>query len=457
MTKTEKINWKPEDNDYINKVFDVFNLILAFVVVLAPIITSFVELLGGQMDVLNVYIVFFILFFFSKIVYCVFNIRFLNLKNIGVLTILLTCLFLGLCTNALITGAINMTFLNTIGYVAVFITFYKVDKKYYKALLYSFIIMLTISSIMGMCDLHNEFMPGFEKNTFPMSLQFFNPNYSGYITAMAILMCIYILSKYKSVAEQIVFWICYVVLNVAMFINGCYSAETAMFLGELFLVIYLWINNKNCPWVTLGCMLISICASFVWIDGISTSGANYFYESLAVIDNKLGTHVLKAVTTFVNKIFGGGAIIDSVKGSDGWDRDALTAAALKEIFSGPRAFIIGGGAGLNYKIRVHNVYLHVWLEYGIINLLLYLSMLIILAVRLFKTKFSSYNIFLVATILATLLLSQMFGCLEPYSFTYYTILLCVLAREINEKYDLKKQENNKNESDNFDTKQVNDK
>lgn len=102
--------------------------------------------------------------------------------------------------------------------------------------------------------------------------------------------------------------------------------------------------------------------------------------------------------------------------------------------SSVKMFLFGGGAGYNYDIRVHNVYIQIWLEYGIINLLLYVAVLTVLAIRLFKTKFSSHNVFLFVAMIAVIIVCHYFGCLDPYSFTYYVCLLAVCSRGVNEKY-----------------------
>lgn len=437
MEDTKKINWKPEDNKYLNDVFDKFNLILAFSIILAPIITSLICLVGVQMDFKNWLLIVYVVFIIEKLMSVCLNLRFIKIRKPDVLEILAIVLFVMLCVAEFVNGPVNAQFIFILGYFFVFLIFLKVDKKYYKALMYTFVLTMVVCSIMGVCDLNNSYMPGFGDYNYdvvyPMSLQFNNPNYAAYITIMAIMLCIYILSTYKTKAEQIIFWIAYVVLNVCLFINGCFSAETAMFVGQLFLLIFLWIKNKKCPWLIWICLGISIAASFVWIKGYSTSKANYMFEALAVIDNNLGTNLVLNISTFFDKLFGTG-IISDVAGSDGWDRANLTERALGEIFAGPKSIFFGYGKGYNNEILVHNVALQIWLESGGICLGLYLSILVILAIRMFKTKFSSHNIYVIALMIAVVLVCHYFACLEPYSFTYFVCLLTVSIRSLNEKH-----------------------
>lgn len=439
MEKT-KLNWKEEDNNYLNNVFNIANICYAMAIILAPLITLVFCLIGIEMDVLNVYLILCFLYILTRVIYYSINFRFVKFRKLDLFEII----GLALIAMFLISSIINVgfllnkgshlaTFVIVLNFFFAFLAFGRIDKKYYKLLLYTFIFTITVCSIMGMCDLSNSYMPGFSENTFPMSLQFMNSNYSAYITVMAIMLCILVLHKFQKLWEQIVFWLCFVILNVALFINGCFSAETAMFVGELFLLIYLWIKNKKCPWIMLVCLCLSIGTSYIWIKGVSTSGANYMYEALAVIDGRLHTNLVRDVSTFFDKIFHTG-IIDGVAGSDGWDRNALTLAALRAITSSAKMFLFGGGAGYNYDIRVHNVYLQIWLEYGLICLALYLTLLIILIVRLFKTKFSTHNVFMFAVMIAVIAVCHYFGCLDPYSFSYYVCLFAICAKRVNGKY-----------------------
>ena len=437
MDETKKINWKPEDNKYLNDIFDKFNLLLAFSIILAPIITSLVCLVGVQMDFKNWLLIVYIVFVIEKLMVVCLNLRFIKFRKLDILEILAIALFVMLCVAEIVSGSVSSQFIFILGYFFVFLIFVKVDKKYYKALMYTFVLTLTVCSIMGVCDLNNSYMPGFGDYNydivFPMSLQFNNPNYAAYITIMAIILWMYILATYKTKLEQIVFWAAYVVLNVCLFINGCFSAETAMFVAQLFLLIFLWIKNKKCPYLILICMGISIAASFVWIKGYSTSNANYMFEALAVIDNNLGTNLVLNISTFFDKLFGTG-VISEVAGSDGWNRANLNELAISEIFAGPKSILFGYGKGYNNEILVHNVALQIWLESGGICLALYVSILVILAIRMFKTKFSSHNVYMIALMIAIVLVCHYFACLEPYSFTYFMCLLTVSIRSLNEKY-----------------------
>ena len=453
MEETKKIDWKPEDNNYLNKVFKKIDIVIAFAIIFTPLITTFFCLFGVDIDFLNTQLIIYIIYLLTKMVSVSLNLRFIKFRKLDVLEILALSLFLMLCVTELINAPISFNFIFTLGYFLIFIVFTKIDKKYYKALLYSFILTIALCSLMGVCDLNNRYIPGFVGYVFPMTMQFQNPNYSGYITAMAILLCIFVLHKYKTKAEQIVFWIVYTFLNVCLFINGCFSAETAMFFGELFLLVYLWIKNKKCPWLLLICMAISIGSSFVWLRGYSTSGANYMFEALSVIDNNLKTTLVKDISTFFDKLFGTG-VIEYVPGSDGWGRAGSKELAFQEITASSKSVFFGYGITYNNNVLVHNVPLQIWLEYGLINLLLYVSILVVLIVRMFKTGFTSYNIFIIATLIAALVICHYFGCLEPYSFSYFVCILAVLSRDINEKWAQRKEAKKTQKNENIENEEL---
>ncbi len=437
MEKTKKIDWKLEDNRELNKVFKTIDIVIMFVIILSPIITSLVSLCGVELSVLGVFLVSYFLFLLSKVISFSLNLRFFKFRKLDLLEILAIALVSVILLVSFINKAFNFSLMFVLGFFIVFIMFTKVDKTYYKALLYTFVLTIVVCSIMGVCDLHNNYMPGFEDATYPMSLQFYNSNYAAYITVIAIILNLYILSKYKTIAEQIIFWISFAFLNVALFINGCFSAETAVFAAELLLLIYLWIKNRKCPWIVLFSMLISIASSFVWIKGTSTSGANYMFEMLAFLDGKWGTTLVVDVSTFFDKLFGTG-IIYEVIGSDGWDRGDFAGRAIKQIFSSPKSFLFGYGAQRNYEVFVHNVYLHIWLEYGFFALALYISIFVVAFIRLFKTKLSSHNIYLFALVVVMIAICNYFGCLNLYSTTFLAGVLAVWFRKINDKYAEKK-------------------
>ena len=216
-----------------------------------------------------------------------------------------------------------------------------------------------------------------------------------------------------------------------MFLNGCYSSEFAVYIGMLFLVIYYWIKNKKCPWQILVCLAVAIGTSFWFVIypsamQVSTANANFFYESLAVFDGIFDTRLLEFITTGV---YGQENALITVEGADGWGRSGLLSDALALCTSSPEAFIFGYGAGKNYETLVHNVYIQIWIECGFVGLAIYVSMLVIFAIKFIKNIKNDNHTFLFTVLAMFMLIIHNLGCLESYSFIYFVMLFAVLYRK----------------------------
>jgi len=447
-----------ESDKKINRIFERIIVVLAFMQILSPIITSFFCLIGIEMDVLNMMLLVMISYMLVAILNFSFNISFMTWKKPSLFKILGWCAIGWIILVALVNGTINYTFIFYTCYVACFCMFVKVDKKYYKPMIYAFVIQLTVCSIMGLLDPSNSFMPGFSNRSFPMSLQFMNSNYASYVLAFAVMFCMYIIVNHKKLWEQITFWTCYVILVFIMFLNGCYSSEFAVFIGMLFLIIYFWIKNKKCPWQILVCLAIAIGTSFWFVIypnamAVSTANANFFYESLAVFDGIFDTHLLEFVTTGV---YGKEHALTTVAGADGWNRSGLLSDALALCTSSPSAFIFGYGAGKNYETLVHNVYIQIWIECGIIGLGLYIALLVVFAINFIKKIKKDNHVFLLTILAMFVLIIHNLGCLESYSFIYFVMLFAVLYKnskketveeKTEEKIEVNLEENLKEEKD----------
>lgn len=419
--------YKLDDNDKkINKIFERIILVFVFMQILSPLVASFFSLIGLNLGMLNVLIISTICFFLVEIIYFSFNIVFINWKKPTVFQIVGLSLLLWLLVIALINNSFNYAFLFWIGYFLSFLMFFQVDKKHYKTLLYTFIFTLTVCSIMGLLDPFNSYMPGFVSNAYPMALQFMNPNNAAYATVLAISLCIYALLNFKKIWEQIVLWSCLVVLNFALFVNGCFSAEFALFVMLLFLVVFFWVKNKKTPWVILISLGVSISSSFacliytnIW--QASTAADIFLFEAISAFDNIFKTGVLGFVT---------GGEKTFVAGSDGWNRMAQLKDGINACVDSPKSFLFGYGTEKNYDLLIHNVYLQSWLEGGIITLGLYIAVIVLFVINFIKNIKSDNGIVLMSVFLMLVLVVHNLGCLEPFSFTYFAMFFGVLAKGV---------------------------
>ena len=447
-----------EKDKAMNKIFERIIVVLAFMQILSPLITSLCCLIGIQMDMLNVMLLVMISFLIVEVLHLSFNLIFIQWKKPNLFQIFAMIMALWLILVALVNNAVNFTFIFYLCYMLCFVMFVKIDKKHYKWLMFVFIFVMTICSIMGLIDPLNNFMPGFSKRYFPMSLQFANSNYASYVTALAILLCMYVIKNYNKIWEQIVFWICFAILNFTIFVNGCYAGEFAVFIAEFFLLLFYWIKNKKCPWKIIGCFAISVIMSFAFILfpniwAASSASANFFYESLAIMDNIFGTTFLRD-----SSILFSGKEIEKVLGADGYDRGSYVSDIWGYVFHSPLTFLFGYGAGKNYEVLVHNVYLQMLLEIGFIGLALYLTLIVLFAIAFIKNlrKLDDNKIFLFAIFATFVLIIHNFGPLESYSFIYFMMLFAVLYKnrnktesvETTEKVEVKEKTESKEEGAN---------
>ena len=123
METKAKIIWKEEDNAYLNKVFKMMDLILAFCIILSPLITSAFCLCGVEIDVPNVLIMCYGFYIFIRIFSFIMNWRFIKLRKLDVVEILGIALFIMLCVTEFINSPVSFTIVLTFGYFVVFNTF----------------------------------------------------------------------------------------------------------------------------------------------------------------------------------------------------------------------------------------------------------------------------------------------------------------------------------------------
>ena len=354
-----------DDNLFSDKNFKKAYIVYAFWMILSPILTILTSIIGLNLPYYSHMMLASVLFMVTKVMEWVFNFRNLKLKKPDLIQLLLASLCLWFVLVSLIVDSININFIMGLCYFIFFVNFCNVDKKWYKPLAMIFVAELVISSILGLFDLQTEWVPGFDRDTYAMSMQFLNPNWSGFVVIIAAIACLWLLFDAKKVWQKTLYFIGYIIMIIGLFIGGSYAPEVSLFLCELALIIYLWIKYKKCPWWILSALLSTIYISFAvwWVPNfrvVSTAQENFFYESLGVIDNNLNTHLVRDVSDFFDKLFGWSKK-DFILGSDGWSRSTLTADAINAIFASPKSFIFGYGSGFIYDVRVHNVYLVLWM------------------------------------------------------------------------------------------------
>ncbi len=429
--ETKKLADALDENLFSDKLFKKAYVFYAFWLVLSPIIETIFCTFGVKFIVMLQMMCITALFFLTKFFEFLFNFRNINLKNKTIIDLLLVVLFLWILISTIITNTFNFGFMFAICYFASICLFLNIDKKFFKTIAIVFISEMVLDSFLGLIDLENKFIPGFDTENFTMSMQFFNPNWSAVVIIIAEILSLMFMVFSKKTWQKVLLFVGMLVMSLALFVGGSYAPETALFLCELAMLIYLWCKNKKCPWLVLAVLLSTIFVSFaVWFvpafRNVTTARANYFYETLAVIDNKLGTKLVRAVSTFFNKLFGWD-IIDKVLGSDGWGRADLRERAFNAIFANLKTFTIGNGCSFISDLRVHDCYLVVWMEFGTIGFLCYVAIFVMLLVRFIKVKKSPQIVFMFAGFVM-MLFESFFCCIEPFCYPFLAVFFVIVYR-----------------------------
>ncbi len=430
MEKTQFID-VIEEKLFTGKYFKKIYYFYALWAVLAPILTSFLFLVNIEVQFYMQHIFISMLFILTKTVEIALNIKELKNKKLNVVEILFIALCLWFIISSLITGAINTNFLFGVTLFILFSIFCSLDKKQFKLLVIAFIIEMVCETLLGFIDLHNKFIPGFGEECYSMSMHFMNPNWSGFVVIMAEMASLWFVLKSDKLWQKILFLAGYIIMAAGLFVGGSYAPEMSLFLCELALVIYLWVKNKKCPWWIFGAFLSTIFISFAvwWVPAlceVSTASANFFYESLGVIDNALNTNLVESVSSVLNKWFGWDKI-SVVAGADGWDRGDLNAEAWRAITTSFETFMFGNGAKYIYTVHVHNCYLVIWMEFGLPALLLFMAICSMLLVRFIRVKKTNFIVFLFS-IFCMMLFECIFCCIEPTCYQFFVMLSVFLYK-----------------------------
>ena len=426
-----------DENVFANKYFKKIYVVYAYWAILAPILTMFFYAVNFEIDFFIQHFIIAFLFVLTKIVEKVSNIKNIKFKKLKTINILFIALLIWFVMVTFITQSINTGFLIGLMFFVMFILFSSVDAKCFSMFAFIFVLEMILESCLGLLDLHNKWVPGFrgrEYTCYAMSMHFLNPNWAAVAVIIAEIICLWFMYDTKRKLYKSLFLIGYMVMAVGLFVGGSYAPEFAMLIFELLLIILLWVRYKKCPWIIVTVFLSTILISFiVWlfplVREVSTAEANFFYESLAVFDNIFNTELLTKVSNFFNSLFGWNKI-SIVAGADGWERSDLTRQALAAIFSSPKSFLVGYGCGYVREICVHNCYLAIWMEFGIVGLLLFLAICAMIVLRFIKVKKNDFLIFMFIT-LAMALFESIFCCLEPYNFSFIVIFAAVIYKMLN--------------------------
>ena len=328
----------------------------------------------------------------------------------------------GLIISIVISSFINGIYEYTFAYYSCFLIFnciYNLEKYQTKIFTKLLLIIIAMSCVMGFIDPTNSFMPGFYENCFPLSLHFWNPNYSSYIVSICIIIVVFAIKSANKIQNYVFYILLFCIYALYLFMNGSFVAITLVFLTIILLIVFFWIKDKKFPIKFLMLLLAFIPFGFIVdlipnINHYRTCDYNYFIECLAVVDNILGTKFLSL------------SGIESVAGADGWNRSEYLMLAFSKLNPAEGNLIhllFGYGAGYFSQIRPHNSYIGLCLDYGIFTSLFYIAILIYFFIKYFKCKNKSDTI-APAVIIFMVSIIEFFGCLLIYWVWLY---ICILA------------------------------
>ena len=428
----------------LNKIKDFINLILAMYITLSPILIVLVNIFSKDLVYINLLFKSFgslYVLFLPYVIFCnALQGGFLQtvkekLKKLPV--ILALALYGWILLSCMVTLTFNVFFLYFVIYICIFICIITLDEKYEGIIINTLVCTMAASCLLGMLDPKGRFLPGFTDESYPLSLQFYNPNYSGYVMALVSILNTWIMCTTKDIKKLIISILGYILLNIFLFMNGSFAPITFVFATLFLMILYVWIKEKKCPVKLIIAFFAMMPMAFIVdyfpdINKYRTCQYNYFLECIAVVDNNLGTNML----SWFN--------IESIAGSDGWGRADLQAAAWAEILSNFKTFLFGNGSGGNFEFIPHNSFLCLWLNYGIVATLLYYAINIYLIVKFFKIKNNIHLVGYMGSVIGYLIM-MMTGDLIEYSFCFHMIILAFTFRKVEQAYQLQIKEQQEEE------------
>lgn len=423
-----------EDLIISKKIINRINLILGFILAFIPVFTSLFALIGIELKTLIPLLIFSIAYLFFLVFISLnffgskeYKDRFIQFfkSPIGVVA---TIMIAWVLLSSIITKVFNLQLIYYLSFVLMFICFYILDKKSFKILINTMFIVIGISCLLGIINPRNDIIPGFIPQALPFSTHFINPNHSSYVATILAVLVFNYFHKSKKIRYNIYYMVLYLVYTFFLFLNGTYASIFALLIVEVFEIIYMWIKLKKCPIKMIALLFTFIALCFLSdiypnISSIRTCKYNFFLESIAVFDNIFNTNILS--------IFN----IQEIAGADGWDRDVLVLDTFSFLTSSFKVFMFGAGAGCTYTYAPHNVFLGLWLDFGIVVPICLVAIIILLFIKICKNQFN-FNNFLSASSLIVSFILLHFGNIFPCSFIYFILTIAMTAR-----YDLNKKEN----------------
>lgn len=297
--------------------------------------------------------------------------------------------------------------------LCVFVAFSIKDKKIVKNVLFSFIIVATIVSILALLDPGLNFTIHQTKSSNWVSVFINSNHYSYYLTLATTLSAMgVVLSKVRWK------WILSVVFLsffcIIMMFADTLGSNLAVWGVFILLPIFLSVVKQKFDWKYLLPLGIFTAISFLVLPFSKTFNSTYTSFYSQVINLVKEFFVVTSAPT------------SAEAASAGTDRWSLWLKAFKQIKENP---IIGNG---NVLFRPHNEYLQFMQVWGIPSAIIYVSAFIVIFVKAIKRRkiLSDLSLVLLFCVLAYLI-SALFGNTMPHTTPFFALFVGFLIRELN--------------------------
>ena len=372
-----------------NQIFSNINFYLLLFLACGPVLFMLLSMIT-KTSIDTIFYVWGILFVIFYAIYFVLNLKDIKVKKIKDKLLLTLAIFLivGL-TFVLISSFVkrmSISALQMFLYALLFFSVLMLKKEQSKIFLFILISNFALACLFGIMDPTNYCIPGFNPDCVDSSLFFFHANYSQAIAAILIIILYHLMIKEKNKILATVYVFYFVIIGLWMFLNSSSVGITAVFLIMLANIVIDWIRTKKFPIKVFLVFLAYIGFAFLIelypnIYNLRTAHYNYFIEVIDVFDNIFGTNLTKTW-------FG----IESVPGSNGWERGSLLWGAIAAVWgNGSMGFgerlinnLFGLGGGSLSELRPHNMFVGGWVDFGIVFAICHYAIIILGLVFLIK-------------------------------------------------------------------------
>lgn len=400
------------------KVLNTCNLAFAFWLAIMPVLCIVVGIfMPFRLDTqIRLFAIFYAIYLFVLVV---LNLSKINWKEFvkrisSFPMIIAVLLFLWVSLSSVFNHGLNADLINYLSYFLVYICIRSLDKSKFKTLLYVFTSVMLVSVMLSLVFPNDPNFPGLLFNPLGgYSMQFVNPNYSAYVVATLIVVCLATFHNSESLPSNIFFSTSFYIFSWWLYCNGSFVPIATVYLFSFIMIVYYWIKEKKCPAVLVIMFVVLIPMSFAvdacpWWTIHRNTSVSFLRECIAVFDNLFHTNIGS----------------ESVAGADGWGRAELVTNTLKAIFANANSLFLGYGAGSFNTYRPHMHLVALWVDFGMFAPLFYVIICIWTVIQYIKSKCEEGALPFFFGLLAFFVMS-FFGSMSCYSFIYVVPLFAI--------------------------------